>query len=73
MSDTIEGPYDFKGVCMPHGGNSPLFQDRNGKWWMLGWGNTDYCVPFDGSPSFLQAMSVEERDGDIHITPIYRK
>ncbi len=73
VSDTIEGPYHFQGVCMPHGGNSPLFQDRNGKWWMLGWGNTDYCVPFDGSSPFMQAMTVEADDGEIVIRPDYKK
>ncbi len=72
VADKIEGPYEFKGVCMPHGGNSPLFKDLAGQWWMLGWGNTDYCVPFDGSPPWMEPMTVESRGGELVIEPRYR-
>jgi hypothetical protein len=72
-ADRIEGPYDFQGVCMPHGGNSPLFKDLAGDWWMYGWGNTDIFLPYwDGTPVWMEPMTVEQRDGRLVIEPRYR-
>lgn len=72
VADKIEGPYTFKGVCMPHGGHGLGFKDLAGNWWMLGWGNTDYCVPFDGSAPWMEPMTVKTRGGELVIEPRYR-
>ncbi len=76
VADRIEGPYKYIGIAHPHGGNASLFQDKDGQWIKVGFGNTDFAYPLDGPDSggrFLDPMHVEVKGGEVIIEPVWRR
>lgn len=75
VADKIEGPYRYVGIAHPHGGNASLFQDKDGQWMKVGFGNTDFAYPLDGADSggrFIDPMHVELKGDAPLIEPLWK-